>query len=40
MRPVSYEEMNNFYTMTVYEKGAEVVRMYHTLLGEEGFQKA
>lgn len=39
MRPVSYEEMNNFYTMTVYEKGAEVVRMYHTLLGEEGFQK-
>ena len=31
--------MNNFYTMTVYEKGAEVVRMYHTLLGEEGFQK-
>lgn len=39
VRPVSYEEMNNFYTMTVYEKGAEVVRMYHTLLGEEGFQK-
>ncbi|MFS6937663.1 aminopeptidase N [Neisseria animaloris] len=39
VRPASYEEMNNFYTMTVYEKGAEVVRMYHTLLGEEGFQK-
>lgn len=39
IRPASYEEMNNFYTMTVYEKGAEVVRMYHTLFGEEGFQK-
>ena len=39
VRPASYEEMNNFYTMTVYEKGAEVVRMYHTLFGEEGFQK-
>ena len=39
MRPASYEDMNNFYTMTVYEKGAEVVRMYHTFLGEEGFQK-
>lgn len=39
VRPASYEEMNNFYTMTVYEKGAEVVRMYHSLLGEEGFQK-
>ena len=39
VRPASYEKMNNFYTMTVYEKGAEVVRMYHTLLGEEGFQK-
>ncbi|QPT38438.1 aminopeptidase N [Neisseria cinerea] len=39
VRPASYEEMNNFYTMTVYEKGAEVVRMYHTLLSEEGFQK-
>ncbi len=39
VRPASYVEMNNFYTMTVYEKGAEVVRMYHTLLGEAGFQK-
>jgi len=39
VRPASYEDMNNFYTMTVYEKGAEVVRMYHTFLGEEGFQK-
>ena len=40
VRPASYEEMNNFYTMTVYEKGAEVVRMYHTLLGEEASKKA
>lgn len=39
VRPASYVEMNNFYTMTVYEKGAEVVRMYHTLLGEDGFQR-
>ncbi len=39
IRPASYVEMNNFYTMTVYEKGAEVVRMLHTLLGEAGFQK-
>lgn len=39
VRPVSYVEMNNFYTVTVYEKGAEVVRMYHTFLGEDGFQK-
>ena len=38
IRPASYVEMNNFYTMTVYEKGAEVVRMYQTLLGEAGFQ--
>jgi len=39
IQPQSYIEMNNFYTMTVYEKGAEVVRLYHTLLGEAGFQK-
>ena len=39
IQPQSYIEVNNFYTMTVYEKGAEVVRLYHTLLGEEGFQK-
>lgn len=39
VRPASYVEMNNFYTMTVYEKGAEVVRMYHTFLGEAGFQR-
>ncbi len=39
IQPQSYIEMNNFYTMTVYEKGAEVVRLYHTLLGEQGFRK-
>ncbi|HEX2650440.1 MAG TPA: aminopeptidase N [Burkholderiales bacterium] len=38
VRPQSYEEIRNFYTMTVYEKGAEVVRMQHTLLGEDKFQ--
>jgi len=38
VRPQSYQEIRNFYTMTVYEKGAEVVRMQHTLLGEEKFQ--
>ena len=40
VRPESYMEINNFYTATVYEKGAEVVRMLATLLGEEGFRKA
>ncbi len=39
VRPQSYIEINNFYTVTVYEKGAEVVRMYQTLLGREGFRK-
>lgn len=39
IRPDSYVEMNNFYTMTVYEKGAEVIRMMHTLLTETGFRK-
>ncbi len=39
IRPESYIEMNNFYTATVYEKGAEVVRLYETLLGREGFRK-
>jgi aminopeptidase N len=38
VRPQTYMEIRNFYTMTVYEKGAEVVRMQHTLLGEEKFQ--
>jgi len=39
IRPESYVEMNNFYTATVYEKGAEVVRLYQTLLGREGFRR-
>lgn len=37
VRPDSYLEINNFYTPTVYEKGAEVVRMMHTLVGRDGF---
>jgi aminopeptidase N len=37
VRPDSYLEINNFYTSTVYEKGAEVVRMMHTLVGDAGF---
>ena len=39
IRPDKYIEINNFYTMTVYQKGATIIRMYHTLLGEAGFQK-
>ncbi len=39
IRPDQVIEMNNFYTLTVYEKGSEVIRMMHTLLGEENFQK-
>ncbi len=39
IRPESYISMDNFYTATVYEKGAEVVRLYHTLLGAEGFRR-
>jgi aminopeptidase N len=39
VRPDSYIKMDNFYTMTVYEKGAELVRMIHQLLGEEKFQE-
>ncbi|MBT0724399.1 aminopeptidase N [Rosenbergiella sp. S61] len=38
IRPEQVMEMNNFYTLTVYEKGSEVIRMIHTLLGEEKFQ--
>ncbi|MDN5842325.1 MAG: aminopeptidase N [Alcaligenaceae bacterium] len=38
IRPDSYQEIANFYTATVYEKGAEVIRMQHTLLGEAGFR--
>jgi aminopeptidase N len=39
IQPTHYIEMNNFYTLTVYEKGAEVIRMYQTLLGVAGFRK-
>jgi aminopeptidase N len=39
IRPESYVSMDNFYTATVYEKGAEVVRLYHTLLGQDGFRR-
>jgi aminopeptidase N len=39
VRPDSFVEINNFYTVTVYEKGAEVVRMYQTLLGRDLFRK-
>lgn len=39
VRPESYIEINNFYTVTIYEKGAEVIRMQQTLLGKEGFRK-
>jgi aminopeptidase N len=39
IRPASVGSIENFYTSTVYEKGAEVIRMIHTLLGEEAFRK-
>ena len=39
VRPDSYIEINNFYTATVYEKGAEVIGMMHRLLGREGFRR-
>ncbi|MFT5542916.1 MAG: aminopeptidase N [Glaciecola sp.] len=39
IRPDEVIEMNNFYTVTVYDKGAEVIRMLHTLLTEEGFRR-
>ena len=39
VRPDTYMEINNFYTVTVYNKGAEVVRMIHTLIGAENFRK-
>jgi len=38
VRPESYQEINNFYSMTVYHKGGEVIRMLQTLLGREGFR--
>ncbi len=39
VRPESYQEINNFYTVTVYNKGAEVIRMMHTILGADAFRK-
>lgn len=39
IRPDEVIEMNNFYTVTVYDKGAEVIRMFHTLLGADGFRQ-
>ena len=39
VRPPAYQEINNFYTATVYNKGAEVIRMLHTLLGKTGFRQ-
>lgn len=39
VRPHSYESINNFYSVTVYEKGAEVIRMMRTLLGVDGFRR-
>ena len=39
IRPDEYESIDNFYTVTVYEKGAEVIRMLHTLLGAEAFRR-
>ena len=39
VRPESYSEINNFYTATVYEKGAEIVRMVHTLVGSDAFDR-
>ena len=39
VRPASYMEISNFYTLTIYEKGSEVVRMIQTLVGAEGFRK-
>ena len=38
VRPDSYMEISNFYTVTIYEKGAEVVRMYQTMFGRQGFR--
>ena len=40
VQPDAYMEINNFYTLTVYEKGAEIIGMYHTLLGQELYRKA
>ena len=39
VRPDTYSEINNFYTATIYEKGAEIIRMYRTLVGREAFDR-
>lgn len=39
IKPDAYIQINNFYTATIYEKGAEVIRMIHTMIGEESFRK-
>ena len=39
IRPNEYQEINNFYTPTVYEKGAEVIRMIYNYLGDELYKK-
>ena len=39
VRPEAYQKIDNFYTLTVYEKGSELIRMYQTLLGKDGFRK-
>jgi aminopeptidase N len=39
IQPTRYQKIDNFYTATVYEKGAEIIRMMHTLLGAEGYRK-
>ncbi len=39
VRPDSYSEINNFYTATIYEKGAEIIRMYRTLVGRDAFAR-
>ena len=39
VRPTRYREINNFYTATVYEKGAEIVRMLKTLIGDGDFRR-
>ena len=39
VRPESFVEINNFYTLTIYEKGAEIARMLHTFLGADGFRR-
>lgn len=39
VQPQAYAAIDNFYTATVYEKGAEIIRMYHTIIGEQAFQR-